>query len=227
MSISPTPSRAGILAADQHPAPQTGEHRALSLSPQGVDRFGSQHWHAGASWRDSPQLGVASSRTFPRHRLRLLNRDDVTELRRFHDRCSEETHYRRFLMAKPSLPAGEAERFCDLDQYHDGAFVAFDPGSPDRIRGVGRWSRINATTAEVAFVVEDEYQGRGIGQSLVSAVVARARSAGFTTLIADVLAENGVMRRLFRASGYPLVERYDGGSVCFSLDVSGQMAAAA
>jgi GNAT superfamily N-acetyltransferase len=170
---------------------------------------------------------VASSRTFPRHRLRLLNRDDVTELRRFHDRCSEETHYRRFLMAKASLPVREAERFCDLDQHQDGAVVAFDPGSPDRIRGVGRWYRVNVTTAEVAFVVEDDYQGQGIGQSLVSAVVACARSAGFTTLIADVLAENRVMRHLFHASGYPLVERYDAGSVCFFLDVSGQIAAAA
>jgi len=163
-----------------------------------------------------------------RYQLRQLNRGDIPRLVEFHERCSEETHYRRFLMAKPCLLLHEAERFCSVDQCREGAFVAFDAASPNEIRGVGRWAAVDETTAEVAFAVEDEYQGHGIGRTLVSAVIARARILGFTTLIADVLATNRAMRRVLRTSGCPLVERHQDFAVLrFSLDLTSQMALAA
>jgi GNAT superfamily N-acetyltransferase len=162
------------------------------------------------------------------YQLRQLNRGDIAVLVEFHERCSEVTRYRRFLMAKPCLLLHEAERFCSVDQCREGAFVAVDPVCPETIRGVLRWTRIDETTAEVAFVVEDDYQGHGVGRALVSAVIASARTVGFTTLIGDVLAVNSAMRRILRTSGCPLVERHHDLSVLgFSLDLSSQMAMAA
>jgi GNAT superfamily N-acetyltransferase len=174
--------------------------------------------------RSKPKEGADTMR----YQLRQLNRGDVAELVEFHDRCSDETRYRRFLQAKPRLLLHEARRFCGVDQCRDGAIVAFDPDCPDKIRGVGRWAGVDETMAEVAFVVEDEYQGHGIGRSLVSAVIACVRDVGFTTLIGDVLAANTSMRHVLRTSGCPLVERHDDFAVLsFSLDLTSPMALAA
>jgi GNAT superfamily N-acetyltransferase len=163
-----------------------------------------------------------------RFELRNLTTGDIPELIEFHARCSEETHYRRFMQVKPRLLQGEAEHFCGVDQCRCGAFVAFDPDCPEKIRGVGRWDAVSESAAEIAFVVEDGYQGHGIGRSLVSAVLARTRRVGFTTLIGDVLTANTRMRHVLRTSGCPLAERHDGFAVvAFSLDLTVQLALAA
>jgi len=227
MSHWPTTSPKRIIPPEPRRAPNR-THRALVLVPGGGHGCEQKRRDHGAHRRSGSQVGKGGSRTGIRHRLRDLNGNDVTELSRFHDRCSEETHYRRFLTAKPRLLVREAEQFCNVDQHRDGAIVALDPDSPDKIRGVGRWFGVDATSAEVAFAVEDDYQGCGIGRSLVSTVIALARSVGFTILIGYVLADNRAMRYVLRTSGYPLVEHYDGpGVLAFSLDVSGETTLAA
>ncbi len=71
-------------------------------------------------------------------------------------------------------------------------------GDPRTIHGVGRWERLNLTDAELAFVIEDAYQGQGLGRKLVEATIERAHEEGFTRLTTDVLRSNYRMRRLAR-----------------------------
>lgn len=127
----------------------------------------------------------------------------TTPLVEFHDRCSAETRYLRFAATKPQLRRAEAHYLCGVDDHDRGALVIVDSRDSVTIHGVGRWERINSTDAELAFVVEDAYQGQGLGRKLVEATVNRAREKGFTRLVMDVLSSNHRMRRLAR--GYGLV----------------------
>ena len=72
------------------------------------------------------------------------------------------------------------------------------------IAGGGRYIVIQPGQAEVAFVVVDEYQGRGIGGALMRHLTSIARTAGLRTFVAEVLPENTPMLQLFKGSGLPL-----------------------
>jgi RimJ/RimL family protein N-acetyltransferase len=138
--------------------------------------------------------------------LRPIRPEDQPALMAFHDRCSDETQYMRFGAHKPHLRVDEARYLCDVDDRGRGALVAVEPGRRDSIHGVGRWDGLNRTDAEVAFVIEDSYQGRGLGHQLVEATVKRARAAGFTRLYLDAHSTNHRMRRLARQYGLEIVD---------------------
>jgi len=160
--------------------------------------------------------------------FRSLTPDDVGELMAFHDRCSERTHYLRFFAAKPHLRHDEAEYACATDQRARGAVVVTSRDDCRAVHGVGSWDRVTDDVAEVAFVLEDDYQGCGIGHALVSEVLTKAHVAGYHKAIGDYLSGNGRMRALLRHAGYHYTERSeDCGTVAFTLDLDDRSAAAA
>ena len=109
--------------------------------------------------------------TFDTWTLRPISPWDETALIEFHDRCSANTHYLRFAAAKPQLRPREAHYLCGVDDHWRGALVIIGSDDPGTIHGVGRWERTNVTEAELAFVIEDAYQGRGLGRKLVEATI--------------------------------------------------------
>ena len=78
------------------------------------------------------------------------------------------------------------------------------------IAGGGRYIIVQPGQAEVAFVVVDKYQGRGIGRALMRHLTNIASAAELRTFIAEVLPENTSMLQLFKTSGLPLSMRYEG-----------------
>jgi GNAT superfamily N-acetyltransferase len=138
--------------------------------------------------------------------LRPISRVDEGALVEFHERCSKETQYLRFAATKPQLRPAEAEYLCDVDDHQRGALVLVKPDDPGTIHGVGRWERVTATEAELAFVVEDAYQGQGLGRTLVQATIERAHEEGFVRLVTDVLRSNHRMRSLARDHGLVIVD---------------------
>src|SRR5436309_3466236 len=96
--------------------------------------------------------------------MRPIRPDDRDELAAFHESLSRETIYRRFFGAHPHLSEKEIERFTNVD-YHDRfALVALVHG---KLTAVGRYDSVAPEVAEIAFVVADAYQGRGIGSLLL------------------------------------------------------------
>lgn len=138
--------------------------------------------------------------------LRPITPADETALIEFHERCSGETHYLRFAAAKPQLRPAEAHYLCGVDDRSRGALVIVESDDPRTIHGVGRWEGVNPTDAELAFVIEDACQGRGLGRKLVEATVERAQEEGFTRLVTDVLPSNYRMRHLARDYGLEIAE---------------------
>ena len=86
-------------------------------------------------------------------------------------------------------------------------------GAADRIIGNGSYDRIDADSAEVAFVVADDYQGRGVATLLLEELARRANETGITTFVAEVLPENVRMLEVFRASGFPVRVHAEPGSI--------------
>ena len=74
--------------------------------------------------------------------------------------------------------------------------------------------------AEVAFLVIDDYQGKGLGTALMRHIAAIARDAGLTELCAEVLADNVPMLKVFERSGLAMSERYEGPVVHVTLRYS-------
>jgi acetyl coenzyme A synthetase (ADP forming)-like protein len=132
--------------------------------------------------------------------IRPLRPDDAPAYRTFFAKLSPETVYFRFFSHKTQLSDAEVEHFTRLD-YHDRmAFVAL---LRDEIIAVGRYDRMaTSDRAEVAFVVSDRHQGRGIGSILLEYLAAYARDEGITRFVADTLAENRRMLDVFHAAGY-------------------------
>ena len=132
--------------------------------------------------------------------LRPITAEDAERLRAFHGRLSKETVYNRFFAYRPTLSDADVARFTQVDHQDRVALVAT---LQDAIIGVVRYDRLPGTSdAEVAFVVADEHQGRGLGASLLEHLAAAARERGVDRFVADVLPTNRPMLAVFRSAGY-------------------------
>ena len=153
--------------------------------------------------------------------IRPIKSADANQLIAFHQRLSTQSRYFRFFRVKETLERKEAEFFANVD-YHDRmALVALDDGL---IVAVGRYDRIRTepSVAEVAFVVDDQHQGRGIASELLALLTVHARQTGLSCFRAFVLPENLQMMRVFRNSGYRLSRTLEDGvfTVEFPVDYS-------
>ncbi|HTZ08599.1 MAG TPA: GNAT family N-acetyltransferase, partial [Acidimicrobiales bacterium] len=133
-------------------------------------------------------------------RLRPITPDDADALRAFHARLSQETIVLRFFGPHPRLSDTEVARFTHVDGTDRVALVAERGGE---LVAVARYDRSpGSDEAEVAFVVDDRFQGRGLGTILLEHLAAAARPRGVRRFVADTLSENHRMLRVFRDAGF-------------------------
>jgi GNAT superfamily N-acetyltransferase len=133
-------------------------------------------------------------------RVRPIRPDDWHRLQEFHSRLSLETIEARFHAMKRELSEGLAHRFTTQDGHDNVALVATS-GSEEDIIAVARYCRLSPESAEVAFVVEDGWQGRGVGRRLMQDLCEMARANGVRTFVAEVLPGNIRMLRLLEMAG--------------------------
>ena len=126
---------------------------------------------------------------FPDLVLRAVTPEDLDALVATHRRLSPETIYRRFFTLTPD-PAPLVRRHLGLVDHEDHeALVVLDG---DRIVAVAQWDRArdHPDEADVAVVVEDAWQHRGLGTALVRALAGDAHRHGIGVLTAGVLSDN-------------------------------------
>ena len=141
--------------------------------------------------------------------IRPIEPADGDRLVRFHDSLSPETIRLRFFVLHPRLTANEVKRFTIVDHHDREALVA---AVDNDLIGVARFDRVIGTDdAEVAFVVADAWQGAGVGSLLLKHLAARARTEGVERFVADTLAENHKMQRVFADSGLTASRSWDCG----------------
>jgi len=123
----------------------------------------------------------------------------------------------RFFGAKKELSGKELAYFTELDFIgHVGLAAILRREGEERMIGVGRYCCGSAdgtasSSAEVAFAVVDEHQGRGVGTILLEHLTSVAREHGITELVADVMADNVAMMRVFTNSGFAVQSSMEGG----------------
>ena len=142
--------------------------------------------------------------------IRALHGDDREDMLAAVGRTSGASMQRRFFGVKRGFSDAETAFFIDIDFERHVALVALlnEDGRP-AIVGGGRYVLVRDGEAEVAFLVIDSYQGRGIGRLLMKHLVAIAQAKGLRALTAEVLPENAAMLRLFKDFGFKTVPQRD------------------
>ncbi|WP_327022115.1 bifunctional acetate--CoA ligase family protein/GNAT family N-acetyltransferase [Micromonospora sp. NBC_01739] len=151
--------------------------------------------------------------------LRPIQPSDAPAIVAMHARFSERTRYLRYFSPYPRIPERDLQRFVNVDHVDREAFVVL---AGERIVAVGRYERLGpaAPDAEVAFVVEDAYQGRGIGSVLLEHLADAARRAGIVNFVAEVLPANGAMLRVFADFGYQVQQQFADGVVHLTFPIA-------
>ncbi len=140
-------------------------------------------------------------------KLRALKQSDREGLKALFNRCSPETIRFRFLSSIKSLPTELLDRLLKVDGTNQVALVVVQgEGAGEQIIAVGRYNvdKERPQVAEVAFLVEDAMQKRGIGTLLLDNLAEIARQHHITHFSADVLVDNQTMLNVFRKAGYGL-----------------------
>ena len=144
-------------------------------------------------------MTINAERTLePGLRVRLIRPDDEAQLIALYDRLSQHTAYQRFFTAMQRLPPDWAHFLANVDYETRLALVVEreGPGGSEVI-AVRRYEPTSeAGVAEVAFVVQDGWQGRGLGRLLLRELSAAAEARGIRRFRAWVLADNSRMLRL-------------------------------
>ncbi|MFF7298666.1 GNAT family N-acetyltransferase [Streptomyces sp. NPDC008265] len=170
------------------------------------------HWEADVVLRDG---GTA--------RIRPITTEDAGRLVSFYEQVSDESKYYRFFAPYPRLSDRDVHRFTHHD-YVDRVGLAATVGEEfigtvryDRIGPDGRPASAPADAAEVAFLVQDAHQGRGVASALLEHIGAVARERGIRRFAAEVLPANSKMIKVFTDAGYEQKRSFEDGSVHLTL----------
>ncbi|MEU4117426.1 GNAT family N-acetyltransferase [Kitasatospora sp. NPDC028055] len=172
-----------------------------------------QHWEADILLRDG---GTA--------RIRPITPGDAGRLVEFYEQVSDQSKYFRFFAPYPRLSDKDVRRFTHHDfvnrvglavvvRDHFIATVRYD-----RIDADGRPSD-DGTDAEVAFLVQDAHQGRGVASALLEHIAAVAQERGIRRFQAEVLPENRKMVKVFTDAGYTQHRSFADGVVHLEFDL--------
>jgi acetyltransferase len=136
--------------------------------------------------------------------LRPIRPEDAEAEKRLITRLSARTSYLRFHAPVRELTLERLVRYTQIDYDREMAFVAIDTaGEHEEIRGISRYTRNpDGVSAEFGVIVEDAWQGRGLGHVLMQALEDTACARGLTQLIGLVLRENEEMGLLMQRRGY-------------------------
>ncbi|QEU91345.1 bifunctional GNAT family N-acetyltransferase/acetate--CoA ligase family protein [Streptomyces kanamyceticus] len=172
------------------------------------------HWEADVVLRDG---GTA--------RIRPIRAADADRLVSFYEQVSDESKYYRFFAPYPRLSAKDVHRFTHHDQVDRVGLAATVGGEfiatvrYDRIDGRGMAASAPADEAEVAFLVQDAHQGRGVASALLEHIAAVARERGIRRFVAEVLPANTKMIKVFTDAGYQQKRSFEDGVVRLEFDL--------
>jgi acetyl coenzyme A synthetase (ADP forming)-like protein len=143
-------------------------------------------------------------------RLRPVRAADDAQLLSLYQRLSDESIYLRFFSPVPRPTAAQLERLTNVDYDHTFALVA---QLGDELVAIARYDRVSDDEAEVAFTVEDDQQGRGLGTLMLEHLAVVARANGIRTFVADTLPNNARMLNVFKDAGWTAERRFVEGTV--------------
>lgn len=163
------------------------------------------HWEADVVLRDGRTA-----------HMRPILPEDAEGLVEFYAEVSDQSKYFRFFAPMPQLSDKDVRRFTQVDHH---ARVAFVLTVAEKILGLASYELIEPGEAEVAFLVQDAHQGRGIGQLLLEHLAQAARERDVHRFVAEVLPENQRMLQVFHEAGYQVAGGWDEGTMHLEFNI--------
>lgn len=158
--------------------------------------------------------------------IRPIVPEDEPLLAEFHRSLSPRTVYMRYFHILPfgsRVAHKRLANICHTDQDRETVLVAdhHDPETQQhKIIAVGRWNKIEGTKdAEVAVLVSDKYQNRGLGTHLLGRLIELARADKLRRLVAEILPENVAMQRAAEKLGFRLTRSPNDPTFIATLDL--------
>ena len=146
--------------------------------------------------------------------MRPIRPDDAPRLVALYEHLSGDTRYQRFFSTMRRLPPDWARFLAGVDYTRRFALVAEAPGDAETLIAVARYEPAGEPdTVEVAFVVQDAWQGRGLGTILFRALLEAAAGNGIRRFRAWVLAENRRMLGLIARLGEVQQRAFESGVI--------------
>ncbi len=147
--------------------------------------------------------------------IRAIRPEDKNRLASAFKNLDRESVYTRFFHYVRELTDQDLSRATEIDFDREVALVVTtNRGDEETVIGAGRYAVGEETDAgrraEVAFIVEEDYQGLGIASRLLRHLVQIGRQQKVSRFLADVLAGNQAMLRVFAGSGLPMKQQRDG-----------------
>lgn len=161
--------------------------------------------------------------------IRVVRPDDKDKVIAAFGKLEQASIYTRFFSFKKELTENDL-RVLDADKRGDdvGLVVTLGAGADEIVIAacgyVVQTAPDGKRAAEVAFTVEEDYQGQGLARMMLDALVEIARDRGIARLEADVLASNAAMLGVFRRSGLSLSTKREGGVIHLAMDLAPEAA---
>jgi RimJ/RimL family protein N-acetyltransferase len=161
--------------------------------------------------------------------LRAARADDGPRILRAFKSLDRDTVYTRFFGYKADVSDAELERITGADFHRDVALlVTIGAGDNEVVIGGASYFTVeagpSARSAELAFTVEEDYQGQGVASLLMRHIIHIARENNLTRLTADVLVRNLPMLAVFKHSGLPMTTQREGDVVHVTLSLQSENA---
>lgn len=150
--------------------------------------------------------------------IRPMQPDDIDPILEMHTRLSTDSLYKRYHMVRVPTRQ-EIERIANMERENGGVMVAAILGVKPKIVGLAYYVVTGQDTAETAFLVEDMYQGQGIGRRLMQALTWVAAAQDICYFNARVLPTNKPMIHLLHKSGQLVHKKRDYGAFEMHLDI--------
>jgi RimJ/RimL family protein N-acetyltransferase len=156
--------------------------------------------------------------------IRVARPEDRDRIVAAFDELEPDSVYTRFFSARQALTAAELDRLGTSDFVNFvGLLALVEAGTEETVIGAATYVALPPAgavrRAEVAFTIEEDYQGQGLARQLMDWLTDIARRHGFHRFEADVLAGNAPMLKVFERSGLPLAKTRDGGVTHVVMDL--------
>jgi len=146
-------------------------------------------------------------------RFRAIKPSDEEAMRRLFYRFSNQTVFRRFLFPISTMPHNKMQEYVNVDYSQMMSVVALIRESDqEKIIAEARYAKDEqSSTGDLAFVVDEKYQGIGIGSYLYEMLIRLAKDRGLKGFTAEVLQANQSMMKVFENGQFPVNARVDNG----------------
>ncbi len=137
--------------------------------------------------------------------IRSLRPDDVQRMAEAFSKLEPESIYTRFFSHRKELSDADIRLIREMDFTTRVALIAtLTENGREIVIASSSYALCGTDSAEIAFVVEEDYHGLGIARHLLDHLGRVARSQGIKTFLAEVLTQNAAMLKVFAASGWPM-----------------------